>query len=77
MIYCLIDFSFLIFLFSSFSGTVSSSIDSSDAVFFADSLLSELLPSSFVAISLIKSEDWDAHSIVSLVNLTNKSYSTS
>ena len=76
MISQITNFSFLIFLFSSFNGTVSSSMDSSDAVFFADSLLSELLPSSFVALSLIKSRDWDSHSIISLVNLANKSYST-
>ena len=76
MISQITDFSFLIFLFSSFKGTLSSSMDSNDAVFFANSLLSELLPSSFVALSLIKSGDWDPHSIVSLVNMTNKSYIT-
>ena len=50
-------------------------MDSSDAVFFLDSLLCELLTSSLVGLSWISSGDWDPHSIVSLVNQTNKSYS--
>jgi len=50
-------------------------MDSSDAVFFPDSLLCELLASSLVGLSWISSGDWDPDSIVSLVNRTNKSYS--
>jgi len=50
-------------------------MDSSDAVFFPDSLLCELLASSLVGLSWISSGDWDPASIVSLVNRTNKSYS--
>jgi len=42
-------------------------MDSSDAVFFLDSLLCELLASSLVGLSWISSGDWDPHSIVSLV----------
>jgi len=55
------DFSFLIFLFKSFNGTLSSSMDSRDAVFFPDSLLCELLASSLVGLSWISSGDWDPH----------------
>jgi len=51
-------------------------MDSSDAVFFPDSLLCELLASSLVGLSWISSGDWDPDSIVSLVNRTDKSYST-
>jgi len=67
-------FSFLIFLFRSFNGTLSSPMESSDTVFFADSLLSELFASSLVALSLISLSDCDPHLIVSLVNFANKSY---
>jgi len=50
-------FSFLIFLFRSFNGTLSSSMESSDIVFFADSLLNELFASSLVALFFISLRD--------------------
>jgi len=67
-------FSFSIFLFRNFNERLSSLMESSDTIFFVDSLLSELLALSFVVLSLISSSDWDPHSIVSWVNFTNKSY---
>jgi len=49
-------------------------MESSDTIFFADSLFSELFTSSYVALSLISSSDWEPESIVLLVNFANKSY---